>query len=82
VGSGRDEAIVWVCGQEGYRYDLTCWRDAANERWRACFVVWPKNVVIRQFCWRRTKIMVLGLVLCWREVRVGSLCSVWAQRCE
>jgi hypothetical protein len=54
VVSGRDEAIVWVCGQEGYRYDLTLWRDSANERWRACFVVWPKNVVIRQFCWRCT----------------------------
>jgi hypothetical protein len=81
-GAGLDVVIanVWVCGQEGNRYDLTCWRDAANERWRACFVVWPENVVIRQFCCRRTKFMVLGLEMCWREVSVGSSCIVWAQR--
>jgi hypothetical protein len=50
VGSGRDVAIGWVCVHEWYRYDLTCWRDAANERWRACFVVRPKNVVIGHCC--------------------------------
>jgi hypothetical protein len=56
VGSGRDVAIVWVCGQDGYRYDLPCWRDAAIEWLRSCFVVWPENFVLGQCCWHFCKI--------------------------